>query len=125
MAHKGGQMKNIITIVVVLVVGLVAYNYFSTGELKILPGSSMSQEEQEVNRLQGEFRRAAREFRQAARQAGIGGIDNTAVADVTLSTVAGVESDLELMRRETEDPEVRDKIDELLDEIKKFKIDIR
>jgi hypothetical protein len=118
-------MKNVIAIVVVVAVGLVAYNYLSTGELTILPASSMSQEEQEVNRLQGEFRRAAREFRQAARQAGIGGIDNTAAAEAALSKVFGVESDLELMRRETEDPKVRDKIDELLDEIKKFKFDIR
>ena len=117
-------MKNIIAILVVVVVGLVAYNYFSTGELTFFPSSAMSQEEQEVNRLQGEFRRAVREFRQAARQAGISGMDNTAV-EAALSTVADVERNLELMRNETEDPDVRDKIDELLDEIKKFKTDIR
>jgi hypothetical protein len=117
-------MKNIITLIVVVVVGLVGYNYFSTGELTIFPRSAMSQEEQEINRLQGEFRRAAREFRQAARQAGISGMDNTTV-ETALSTVSEVERDLELIRNETEDPDVRDKIDDLLDEIKTFKADIR
>ena len=39
-------MKNLITIAVVVVVALVAFNYFQTGEFKLLPGSSMSEEEQ-------------------------------------------------------------------------------
>jgi len=117
-------MRNLITIAVVVVIGLVAFNYFTTGEFKVLPGSSMSQEERDVNRLKGEFRRAAQEYRQAGRQAGISGMDTTAAAEIALRTVAGVERDLNLLRKETSDPEVLDLIDELLKEVKKFKNDI-
>jgi len=126
-AHRtgqGGYMRNLITIAVVVVVGLLAFNYLSTGELKILPGSSMSLEEREVNSLKGDFRRAAQEYRQAGRQAGISGMDTTAAAEIALSSVVGVERDLKLMRKDTSDPEVREAIDELLREIKKFKNDI-
>jgi hypothetical protein len=117
-------MRNLITIAVVVVVALVAFNYFTTGELKILPGSSMTEEEHEVNRLKGDFRRAAQEYRQAGRQAGISGMDTTAAAEMALSTVAGVERDLKILRKEVPDPEVRESIDELLKEITKFKNDI-
>ena len=117
-------MRNLITIAVVVVIGLVAFNYFSTGEFKVLPGSSMSQDEREVNRLKGDFRRAAQEYRQAGRQAGISGMDTTAAAEIALTTVAGVERDLNLLRKDISDPEVLDSIDELLKEVKKFKNDI-
>jgi hypothetical protein len=117
-------MRNLITIAVVVVIGLVAFNYFTTGELKILPGSSMTEEEREINRLKGEFRRAAQEYRQAGRQAGISGMDTTAAAEIALITVAGVERDLNLLRKDTSDPKVIDSIDELLREVKKFKNDI-
>ena len=117
-------MRNLITIAVVVIIGLVAFNYFTTGEFKILPGSSMSPEERDVNRLKGDFRRAAQEYRQAGRQAGISGMDTTAAAAIALTTVAGVERDLKLMLKDTSDPEVIDSIDELLKEVKKFKNDI-
>jgi hypothetical protein len=117
-------MRNLITIAVVVVIGLVAFNYFTTGELKILPGSSMTEEEHEINRLKGEFRRAAQEYRQAGRQAGISGMDTTAAAEIALITVAGVERDLNLLRKDISDPKVLDSIDELLEEVKKFKNDI-
>jgi len=117
-------MRNLITIVVVVVVGLVAFNYFTTGELKILPGGSMSEDAREVNRLKGEFRRAAQDFRRAGREAGISGMDTTAAAEIALATVTDVERDLKRLRKSTSEPEVRDAIDDVLREIKRFKDDI-
>lgn len=123
--RKGAHMKNIITLVVVVVVALVAFNYFSTGEFKLLPGSSMSQEEQELNRLKGEFRRATQAYRQAGRSAGMSGMDTTADAEAALQTVDSVEREVKALRKRTDDPEARDKIDALLAEIKKYKEDVR
>jgi len=117
-------MKNLITIAVVVVVALVAFNYFQTGEFKLLPGSSMSPEEQELNRLRGEFRRAAQTYRQAGRAAGMSGLDTTSDAAAALQTLDGVERDVKQLRKRTKDPEVKSKIDELLAEIKKYKQDI-
>ena len=121
---KGTFMKNLITIAVVVVVGLVAFNYFQTGEFSILPASK-SVEEQELNRLKGDFTRAAQEFRQAGRQAGLGGIDSTAQAESALKAVDGVERDLKLLRKRTTDPKVLDKIDALLEEVQQYKRDVR
>ena len=118
-------MKNLITIVVVIVVALVAFNYFQTGEFKLLPGSSMSPEEHELNRLKGEFRRAAQAYRQAGRAAGVSGLDTTSDAAAALDTVDGVERDVKALRKRTKDPEVKAKIDDLLAEIKKYKEDVR
>ena len=117
-------MKNLITIAVVVVVALIAFNYFQTGEFKILPGSSMSEEERELNRLKGEFRRAAQVYRQAGRSAGVSGLDTTSDAEAALTTVDGVERDLKKLRRRTKDAEVKSKIDDLLAEIKKYKQDL-
>jgi len=117
-------VKNLITIVVVVVLALVAFNYFQTGEFKLLPGSSMSPEEQELNRLKGEFRRAAQAYRQAGRAAGVSGIDSTSDAVAALETVDGVERDVKQLRKRTDDSEVKAKADELLAEIKKYKQDV-
>ena len=117
-------MKNLITIVVVVVVALVAFNYFQTGKFSLMPGGGMSQEEKELNRLKGEFRRAAQAYRQAGRSAGVSGLDTTSDAAAALQTVDGVESDVKALRKRTKDPEVTAKIDDLLAEIKKYKQDV-
>jgi len=117
-------VKNIVTIAVVVVVALVAFNYFQTGEFKLLPGSSMSEEEQQLNRLKGEFRRAAQTYRQAGRSAGLSGMDTTADVEAALKTVDGVERDVKALKKLTKDPEVKAKADELLAEIKKYKQDV-
>lgn len=121
---KGTRMKNLITLAVVVVVGLVAFNYFQTGEFSILPASK-SVEEQELNRLKGDFTRAAQEYRQAGRQAGLGGIDSTAQAESALKAVDGVERDLKLLKKRTTDPKVLGKIDDLLEEVRQYKQSVR
>ena len=117
-------MKNIITIVVVVVVALVAFNYFQTGEFSLMPGGGMSDEEKELNRLKGEFRRATQAYRQAGRSAGVSGMDTTSDAAAALQTVDGVERDIKALRKRTKDPEVKAKIDDVLAEIKKYKQDV-
>ena len=117
-------MKNLITIVVVVVVALVAYNYFQTGEFSLMPGGGMTDEEKQLNSFRGEFLRAAQAYRQAGRAAGVSGLDTTSDAAAALQTVEGVERDVKALRKRTDDPELRAKIDELLSEIKKYKQDV-
>ena len=117
-------MKNLIAIVVVVVVALVAFNYFQTGKFSLMPGGGMSQEEKELNRLKGDFRRAAQAYRQAGRAAGISGLDTTSDIEAALQSVDGVERDVKALRKRTTDPEVKAKIDDLLAEITKYKQDI-
>ena len=121
---KGALVKNLITIVVVVVVALVAFNYFQTGKFSLMPGGGVSDEEKELNRLKGEFRRAAQAYRQAGRSAGVSGLDSTSDAAAALKTVDGVERDIKALRKRTKDPEVKAKIDDVLAEIKKYKQDV-
>jgi len=122
--RKGRLVKNLIAIIVVVVVALVAFNYFQTGEFSLLPGGGKSPEEKELNRLKGDFRSAAQAYRQAGRAAGVSGLDTTADAERALQTVDSVERDVKALRKRTTDPEVRAKIDDLLAEIKKYKQDV-
>jgi hypothetical protein len=122
--RKGALVKNLITIVVVVVVALVAFNYFQTGEFSLVPGGGMGPEEKELNRLKGEFRSAAQAFRQAGRAAGMSGLDTTADVERALQTVDGVERDAKALRKRTTDPEVKAKIDDFLAELKKYKQDL-
>jgi hypothetical protein len=117
-------MKSLVTLAVVVVIGLVAFNYFQTGEFSVIPGGSMSDDAREVNRLRGEFRRAAQEYRQAGRSAGLSGLDTTGDVGVALNAMEGIERDLKKLRAQTEETEVRGQIDELLAEIAEYKNDI-
>ena len=124
-ASAGGwTMKNLITIAVVVVVGLVAFNYFQSGELAIVPGGAASDDAQELNRLRGEFRRAAQELRQAGRSASVSGLDTTADVELALNRIEGIERDLQKMRQQVDDAKLRGQIDELLAEIAKYKSEI-
>jgi hypothetical protein len=118
------EMQKIILIVVVIVLGLLAFNYFTTGELSLMPSSSSSGEGSELNRLQGEFRAAAREFRQAGRTAGLSGMDTTDAAGAALAAVDRIEKQVEKLAKETEDPKVRADAEKLLGEMRDFKRDI-
>jgi len=117
-------MQKIVLIVVVIVLGLLAYNYFTTGELSLTPAGASSDEGQELNRLRGEFRAAAREFRQAGRNAGLSGMDTTDAASAALAAVERVEKQVAKIAEDAEDPDVQAEAEKLLHEIRKYKEDI-
>ena len=117
-------MQKIVLIVVVIVLGLLAYNYFTTGEIGLMPAGSSSDEGRELNRLRGDFRAAAREFRQAGRSAGLSGLDTTDAAAAALDEVEKVEKAVENLAKKTEDPDIKSEAEKLLREIRKYKQDI-
>lgn len=117
-------MQKIILLVIVIVLGLLAFNYFTTGELSLMPSSSSSDGGSELNRLRGEFRAAAREFRQAERSAGLSGLDTTDAASAALEAVDRIEKQVETIAKEADDAKLRADAEELLDEIRQYKKDI-
>lgn len=95
-------MKGILIALLVVGAALVAFNYFTTGEVKLLP-SSKSEDEAAVDRLQERFESAQTQFAQAHRTAGIAGVDTTADAESAVRSVQQVEKDLAaLMKKPTE-----------------------
>lgn len=116
-------MQKIVLIVVVIVLGLLAFNYFTTGELSLMPagGGGSSDDGSELNSLRGEFRGAAREFRQAGRSAALSNMDTTDAAGKALAAIDRIEEHVEALAERTEDPKVKAEAGKLLNEIKKYK----
>jgi hypothetical protein len=125
MEVRGPAMKAILVFIVVVIVAVLAFNYFTTGELKLLPGSSKSPEEQELDRLAENFRAAVQEFEQAGRQAALSGMDSTYAAGAAMAAANGVERDLKALRSRVDDPAVVKRVDELLSRVKKFQDEVR
>ena len=117
-------MKTLLMVLVVIVVALVAFNYLTTGELKLLPGGEMSDEARGLNRLQGEFRAAAREYRQAARSVAVSGIDASDAGSAALAAVNRVEKEVKAFAKKTTSVELKAEARKLLKEIEQYKMDI-
>ena len=113
-------MRKLVVLAAVVAGILLAFNYFTTGELTLFPGDSSSEGERQVNQLRGEFREAAREYRQAGREAALSGMDTTYAAEAALAAVDRVEKDLKTLRK-TIDESLKGEVDDLLREIKKYK----
>ena len=118
-------MQKIVLIVVVIVLGLLAFNYFTTGELSLMPSGASGGDGKELNQLRGEFRAAAREFRQAGRSAGLSGLDTTDAAAAALAAVERVEKSVASLAKNAEDPEIKAEAEKLLKEIQQYKKDIQ
>jgi len=114
-------MKNLIVLVVIALAGLVAYNYFTTGEFKLIPSSSPSGEEVEVKRLEKQFREAQRMFLEGSRGASIGGIDTPADVVGAMREVERIEEELIALKAHLASEAVETKAAQLLSDIETFK----
>lgn len=92
-------MKKALIAVIVLVGGLVAYNYATTGELSLIPSFSLSAEEQQVKDLEDEFEAARKQYAQAGRTASVSGVDTTADVRAVQTAVARISRELESLQK--------------------------
>lgn len=106
-------MKNILIVLVLLAAGLVAFNYFTTGEVKLMPSYSKSEDEEALDRLRDRFQAAQAEFAQAHRSAGIVGLDTTAAADGAVRSVKQVEKELAALMKQPASERARKKAGDL------------
>ena len=114
-------MKNLIVLVVIALAGLVAYNYFTTGEFKLIPSSSLSGEEVEVKRLEKQCREAQRMFMEGSRGASIGGIDTPADVVGAMREVERIEGELIALKAHLTSEAAETKAAQLLRDIETFK----
>jgi len=92
-------MKKFAVVLVVVVAGLVAFNYSNTGELTLVPSFSKSEEERAVLDLREDFAASQKQFIQAHRTAGLSGIDTSAEAEAAVKDVKRIKRDLEKLRK--------------------------
>jgi hypothetical protein len=95
-------MMRIIMLIIVAAAGLVAYNYFTTGEMSLIPSSTLSEEEQEVKSLADSFHKARRMVRQAERAAAVGGIGNIDIVEDEMNEIDQIESALVTLKSSLE-----------------------
>jgi hypothetical protein len=114
-------MKNIVVLVVIALAGLVAYNYFTTGEVKLIPTPSRSGEDIEVERLEKQFRQAQSRFLEGSRGASIGGIDTPADVVGAMREVERIEEELIALKARLTSEAAKTKAAQVLSDIGTFK----
>jgi hypothetical protein len=117
-------MKSLLTLALMVVIALLAFNYLTTGELKLLP-SSGGGSEQELNRLQGDFRAAARDYREAQKAVAVSGVDATDSASAALAELDRIEQEVRQFKSKATSPELKAAADKLLKEIAHYKVNIQ
>jgi hypothetical protein len=86
-------MKGLLALVAIAVAALLAYNYVHSGRVSLIP-KSLSQDEQELKRIEARFDTARRQFEAAGRAAGVAGADTTADAEAARRDIDKADADL-------------------------------
>ncbi len=113
-------MKKLAVVIVVAIVGLVAFNYATTGKLTLAPSFSKSEEERAVRDLQRDLAAAQKRYAQAYRTAAVGGIDTTADADAAIGSVKRIKRELESLRKTLSEDKAKRIAGELATAVKAF-----
>ena len=114
-------MKNVIVIVLLVLGGLLAYNYFTSGELTLIPSGPSTPEMEEIKRMERSFETAQKEFNQALRSAGMAGLDTTGDAEAAMKEVKRIERSLDKLVRRLGNDDERKMADRLKLRIKQFR----
>ena len=113
-------MKKFAVVIVVAIVGILAFNYAKTGELTLTPSFSKSEEETAVHELQQTFAAAQKQFAQAYRTAGLSGMDTTSEADAAIKDVKRVKRELTKLRKTLSEDKAKRIAGELANSVKAF-----
>jgi hypothetical protein len=114
-------MTKFIMVIILVAAGLVAFNYVTTGEISLIPGGSLSEEEQQVKDLADSFHAAQRMVKQAERSAAVGAIGNVSAVDDDMREIERIESELSVLKDELETDEALAKAERLEREIENYK----
>ena len=114
-------MKKLILVVVVVLAGLLVYNYLTQGRWTLIPGGSASPEAVQLQDLQRQFDALKQEYSQATRAAAVGGLDTTADIEGVMSGVQALEKKVDKFLASVKDPKVREEASALRRKVESFK----
>jgi predicted short-subunit dehydrogenase-like oxidoreductase (DUF2520 family) len=118
-------MTRIVLLIIIAAAGLVAYNYFTTGEMSLIPSSTLSEEEQELKSLADSFREAQKQVRQAERTAAVGGIGNIDAVEDAIRDIEQIESAIVTLKSSLKSSSAMKEAERLEREIEAFKRGVR
>lgn len=116
-------MKKILPLVLLLGIAAVAAHFLTQGGLPFM--QSLSEEEEQVQRLRSELRAAQQQYRQSGRAAGLSGMDTTSEAAAALDEVGRVERELKKLRARLTTDSGKLAAQRLEEEISDFKHELR
>ena len=102
-------------------VALIAFNYVTTGEIKLIPTTPLSAEARELSQLHERFVAATHRLNQAEKAAGATGLDTSSEAQAALSELDSVELALKDLKGRTTAGEEIARIDQILADIQKIR----
>jgi hypothetical protein len=119
--ERKAVMTKFIMVIIIVAAGLVAYNYVTTGEIALIPGSALSEEEQEVKNLTDRFYKARQMVKQAQRSAGVGGVATVNMVDDDMNEIERIEREIATLMDSLESDAAFEKAEKLEREIEDFK----
>ena len=118
-------MQKIIIVIIIAVAGLVAYNYFTTGKMTLMPSSSLSEEELKVKSLADSFNEAQKLVRQAERTAAVSGVGNLDAVEDAINEIDRIEIDIVTLKSSLTSASAMEAAERLEGEIEEFKSGVR
>ena len=116
-------MRRLVVLVIVVVAGLLAYNYVTTGKLSLRPPTH-SGAKSELADLEKQFAAAKAEFEAAARAAGLTGVDMTSQAAAAHAKLERIQKSLDDFKQKAK-AELAEQADKLQERIEEFKRQLR
>ena len=113
--------KKVLFGVFICLLGLIAFNWLTTGEVALIPATPLSAEGRELSRLEGEFAAATHDYYQASRASGMTGLDTTAEARAALNELDRIEGALQELRRGNPTPANSRRIEQMLENIQRVR----
>jgi hypothetical protein len=116
-------MRRLIVLVIIVLAGLLAYNFVTTGTLSLrLPVRSGAQSE--LADLERQFAQAKAEFEAAARAAGLTGVDMSSQAAAAHAKMERIQKSLDEFKQKAK-AELAQQADKLQQRIEEFKRQLR
>lgn len=119
--ERRSAMKKLLVLIILAAAGLVAYNYFTSGKISLIPSTSLSPEEQELKKLEKAFHQAQNQYLQGSRGASLVGIDTPADVIGAMREIRRVEREVTALKRRMTSGSANVKAEKLLIEIQAFK----
>jgi hypothetical protein len=113
-------MKKLVVLIILGAAGFVAYNYFTSGEISLMPSTSQSPEEQELKKLEKAFQEAKNQYLQGSRGASLVGIDTPADVVGAIREITRVEREVIALKARMTSGKAKVKAEKLLIEIRAF-----
>lgn len=117
-------MRALIFVIVIAVVGFLAYNFLTTGQVSLFGPGSLDADRQAVQDLRDEFQAAQGQYQQAGRAVAVSGIDASADVEDFLADLDRIEADAMKLRPKLESEAARRDLERLLRDIKAYRGDL-